>query len=49
MKLLLVTGIANPKPLLEFLNDKQCKVHHVNFPDHHNFTSQETAKIQAEV
>ena len=46
-EIVLVTGIANPKPLLEFLNDKQCKVDHVNFPDHHNFTSQETKEIQA--
>lgn len=46
-EIVLVTGIANPKPLLEFLNDRQCNVDHLNFPDHHNFTSQEIEKIQA--
>jgi tetraacyldisaccharide 4'-kinase len=46
-EIVLVTGIANPKPLLEFLNDKQYKIHHLNFPDHHNISSQEIKKIQA--
>ena len=34
---LLVTGIGNPTPLLEFWKSK-CSVDHMAFPDHHNFT-----------
>lgn len=33
----LVTGIANPKPLVEFLQKKRYKFEHLRFPDHHNF------------
>lgn len=33
----LVTGIANPKPLIDFLQKKQYKFEHIEFPDHHNF------------
>ena len=46
-EIVLITGIANPKHLLEFLNEKGCKIHHMNFPDHHNFTSHEIKQIQA--
>ena len=42
----MVTGIANPTPLVDFLKDKQCTIHHIAFPDHHNFTSQEIDTIQ---
>ena len=45
-KIVLVTGIANPTPLVDFLKDKQCTIHHIAFPDHHNFTSQEIDTIQ---
>ena len=41
----LVTGIANPKPLLNFLNEHAIKVVHLNFPDHHEFTQQEISHI----
>lgn len=42
----LITGIANPKPLLDFL-DKMGKTYtHSNFPDHHQFTSKELARFQ---
>ena len=46
-EIVLVTGIANPSPLLEFLDEKGCTVHHMNFPDHHNFTAHEIKQIQA--
>lgn len=36
-QVLLVTGIGNPSPLLEFWETK-CTVEHMAFPDHHNFT-----------
>jgi tetraacyldisaccharide 4'-kinase len=45
-EIVLITGIANPKPLLEFLNDKECSVQHLKFPDHHHFSQQEIQKIQ---
>lgn len=37
-KFTLVTGIAKPEPLVEFLNNKQFNFEHVRFPDHHNFS-----------
>jgi tetraacyldisaccharide 4'-kinase len=40
-EVLLVTGIANPKPLLEHLSSLNCKFKHVSFSDHHHFTSAE--------
>lgn len=46
-EIVLITGIANPTPLVEFLKERECKVHHLNFSDHHNFTSHEVKKIQA--
>jgi tetraacyldisaccharide 4'-kinase len=42
----LVTGIANPKPLVDFLNWKQFKFVHEKFPDHHNFTASEVVKLK---
>ncbi|WP_299625583.1 tetraacyldisaccharide 4'-kinase [uncultured Tenacibaculum sp.] len=44
-EIVLVTGIANPKPLLQFLDRNQLKFQHINFPDHHNFTSSDVSKI----
>lgn len=41
----LVTGIANPKPLLDFYVSLGLKFDHINFPDHHNFTSEELKKL----
>lgn len=43
-KVLLVTGIANPKPLEDKLS-KGFDVKLVQFPDHHNFTHADVAKI----
>lgn len=37
-KITLVTGIANPQPLLEFLKEEGIRFNHHNFPDHHNFS-----------
>jgi tetraacyldisaccharide 4'-kinase len=34
----LVTGIANPLPLVEFLKTKGLKFNHLTYPDHHNFS-----------
>lgn len=40
-EIILLTGIANPTPLVEFLKVKGCLVHHLKFPDHHHFTQKE--------
>ena len=37
----LVTGIANPKPLLDYLNKKDFSFEHLNYKDHHNFSDAE--------
>ena len=42
----LVTGIANPKPLLEYLQKNGLQFEHKAFPDHHNFTSAEVEKLK---
>lgn len=47
-KILLITGIANPNPLLAFLNDQKIDFKHLKFGDHHNFSSTETENIQQE-
>ncbi len=43
---LLITGIANPKPLLEHLSSLNCKFKHVSFSDHHHFTSEEILDLK---
>lgn len=35
----LITGIANAKPLVDFLNEKDLNFDHLNFEDHYNFTA----------
>ncbi|TQD33631.1 tetraacyldisaccharide 4'-kinase [Haloflavibacter putidus] len=42
----LVTGIANPKPLVNFLKEQDLVFEHLNYPDHHNFTEKEIAQLQ---
>ncbi|MFV0573660.1 MAG: tetraacyldisaccharide 4'-kinase [Xanthomarina gelatinilytica] len=41
----LVTGIAKPKPLLEFLKKGQLEFRHLKFEDHHHFTEKEIAQL----
>jgi tetraacyldisaccharide 4'-kinase len=45
-EVLLITGIANPSPLLEFLSKKDIKFLHLKYADHHHFSSKEIAAIQ---
>ena len=45
--ILLITGIANPKPLLEHLAKFSQKVKHLKFKDHHNFTDDDIKNILA--
>lgn len=42
----LVTGIANPQPLLDFLKVQGVKLHHEKFPDHHEFSSSDIEQIR---
>jgi len=42
----LVTGIANPHPLLDFLKKKGADFQHITFPDHHHFTDKELQQLQ---
>lgn len=44
-KITLVTGIANSKPLCDFLETLQIDYEHLNFPDHHSFTKAEINRI----
>ncbi len=44
-EIILVTGIANASPLLKYLTSKNIKFTHLNYPDHHNFSSSDIAII----
>ncbi|WP_108867946.1 tetraacyldisaccharide 4'-kinase [Aquimarina aquimarini] len=41
----LVTGIANPKPLVDYYKSLGLKFDHISFPDHHNFTDTELKEL----
>jgi tetraacyldisaccharide 4'-kinase len=43
----LVTGIANAKPLDEFLNSKNLNFEHLNYKDHHEFSEKDIKKIKS--
>lgn len=43
---LLVAGIANPKPLIDFLKNKGLKFEAKLFPDHHNFKTSEIEELK---
>jgi tetraacyldisaccharide 4'-kinase len=45
-KITVVTGIANPKPFLDYLNSKSIDFEHLNFKDHHDFSSAEIEVLQ---
>ncbi len=42
-ELTVVTGIARPKPFVDFLKANKLKFQEKRFPDHHNFTEKEVA------
>lgn len=44
-EVILVTGIANPDPLLRFLRSKNVVYHHIRFGDHHEFSVADIEKI----
>jgi len=43
--LFLLTGIANPTPLVKYLEEKQLNIHSFEYPDHHRFTEREIAQL----
>lgn len=45
--IVLCCGIANPTPLVDYLETKGNKVQLVQFPDHHNYTADDYEKIKA--
>lgn len=45
-QIVLLTGIVNPYPLREYLNDKFFEIHPMAFPDHHDFMEKDIAKIK---
>ena len=47
-KVLLVTGIANPAPLISFLSENKVKQTHLQFSDHHHFTEKDIEHIKEE-
>lgn len=42
----LLTGIANPTPLLAYLTDQQVDFTHLSYPDHHSFDAADLQAIQ---
>lgn len=47
-KVLLVTGIANSKPLEEYLKSKGIKFQHLKFADHHHFSDKDIDRIKSD-
>ena len=42
----LVTGIANPKPLVDYLRKKEFDFEHLKYPDHHYFSTSEINQLK---
>ncbi len=47
-EVVLVTGIANPNPLLEYLSKREIDYKHLKYPDHYNFTDEDVLRIKKE-
>ncbi len=45
-KVLLLSGIANPKPLERFLQKQEIEFHSLRFADHHHYSQKDLAAIQ---
>lgn len=39
--IILVSGISQPKPLLDYVSEKYTLIRHENYPDHHKYTVQD--------
>jgi tetraacyldisaccharide 4'-kinase len=46
-QVLLITGIAKPKPLVVFLKSKSIDFEHFQFPDHHHFSKKDISNIKS--
>jgi tetraacyldisaccharide 4'-kinase len=46
-QILLVTGIANPKPLTDYLKNKKLNFKHLKYPDHHHFSLNDLGEINS--
>lgn len=46
-EIVLVTGIANPTPLTEYLASKKIKFKHLKYPDHYHFKQKDLAEIKS--
>ena len=46
-QILLLTGIANPKPLTDYLKSKKLNFKHLKYPDHHNFSLNDLGEINS--
>ena len=44
-EILLITGIANPLPLTNYLREQEINFKHLNFPDHYNFKEKDILTI----
>ncbi len=42
----LVTGIANPKPLVDYLKRKELNFEHLKYPDHHHFSTSDLKQLK---
>lgn len=45
-EVVLLTAIAHPEPLIEYLSEKFKIIHHYHFPDHHYFSEKEIEEIK---
>ena len=45
--IILVSGIANANPLIEYLKEKGHSINHIKYTDHHNYTSNDIDNILA--
>ena len=46
LTVLMITGIANPLPLKEYIKHGSHDIHEISFSDHHSFTSKDIDRIQ---
>jgi tetraacyldisaccharide 4'-kinase len=45
--IILITGIANPQPLKEYLEKSYNEIIHLSFPDHYNYTEKDLSGISS--
>jgi tetraacyldisaccharide 4'-kinase len=45
--IVLVTGIANPQPVLDYLEKSYKEIIHLSFPDHHNYNEKDLLTISS--